>query len=268
MGRRQGIIARSSKSVKIPKIRRFTYSVKKSIFTENPPAETPREINGYLQLPFSMTISGCSGSGKSHFVKMLLLNQKAITGSVWSKIFYISRFELLDLKRDLKHLPIEFLHENIPSIEYLKKKSNPHAQCLVIADDLMTQASNSLDIKSLFSEGRHIKFSVVYCTQNLFQGGKHARTIRLNSNYFVLFRQIHDRLQIVRFFVSMRPKNWEFLLNAYDDATTRQFGYFFMDLRPVISSEILRLRSEITPNSQILYIDPSDPNVSREKTII
>ena len=230
------------------------------ILGENAPASVP--INGHLTIPFSLTVSGCSGSGKSRFVKNLLLNQRALTGSVWGKIFYVSKFELPDLKRDLAHLPIEFLHDVIPTIEYLKKKSAGRGQSLVVADDLMVQAASSVDIKSLFCEGRHINFSVIYCTQNLFQGGKHARNIRLNSNFMVLFRQIHDRLQIVRFFASMRPKNWEFLLNSYDDSTAPQFGYFFMDLRPVVSSEMLRFRAEIEPESQILYVDPKDSSPS------
>ena len=212
------------------------------------------DIDGFLALPFSLTLSGCSGSGKSYFVRQLLLRQKEICGAAWAKIFYISRFELGGLQRELSHLPIEYIHAEIPSLDDLKKRS-ASGQNLVILDDLMSQSANSADVKSLFAEGRHINFSVIYCTQNLFQSGKFARTIRLNTNYMVLFRQIHDRLQIIRFFVSMRPKNWHFLQRVYDDCTSAKFGYMFMDFRPQVSSEKLRLRARITENSQILYIE-------------
>lgn len=215
----------------------------------------PNEINGYLTIPFSLICSGCSGAGKSHFVKNLLLNQRAITGGTWKKIFYISRFELTDLERDLKHLPVEFIHGVIPTVDELQDKSDAKHQNLVILDDLMTQAANSADVKNLFAEGRHIKFSVIYCTQNLFQRGLFSREIRLNSNYLVLFKQIHDRLQLIRFFVSVRPGFWRFMLNCYDDAIGGHFGYFLMDFRPHSSSDILRLRTDIRKNSQILYIE-------------
>ena len=217
------------------------------------PPDVNEEINGFLSLPFSLTLSGCSGSGKSFFVRKLLLNQRDITGSEWKKIFYISRFEFRP--SELMHLPIEYIHGVIPSLEELKKKSAKNEQNLVILDDLMSQSANSSDVKSLFSEGRHINFSVIYCTQNLFQGGKFARTIRLNTNFMLLFKQIHDRLQIMRFFVSMRPKEWKFLMDFYDDATNEPFGYLLLDFRPQITSEILRMRTCIEKNSQILYIE-------------
>ena len=213
------------------------------------------EINGFLTLPFSLTLSGCSGSGKSFFVRKLLMNQKEIIGSEWKKIFYISRFELKDLQRELKHLPIVFINEIIPSLDELKQKSAKNEQNLVVLDDLMSQSADSGDVKSLFSEGRHINFSVIYCTQNLFQGGRFARTIRLNTNYLVLFKQIHDRMQIERFFVSMKPKKWQFLIDCYDDATSNQFGYFLLDFRPHVSHEFLRMRASLDINTQILYVE-------------
>ena len=97
------------------------------------------EINGFLTLPFSLTLSGCSGSGKSFFVRKLLLHQKDITGSEWKKIFYISRFEQKDLMLELKHLPIVFINEIIPSLNELKQKSAKNEQNLVVLDDLMSQ---------------------------------------------------------------------------------------------------------------------------------
>ena len=155
----------------------------------------------------------------------------------------------------MKHLPIEYIHGVIPSLDELKKKPVKNEQNLVILDDLMSQSANSSDVKSLFSEGRHINFSVIYCTQNLFQGGKFARTIHLNSNFLLLFRQIHDRLQIMRFFVSMRPKKWQLLMDFYDDATSEPWGYLLLDFRSQISGEILRVRTRVEKNSQILYIE-------------
>ena len=104
--------------------------------------------SGLLKIPFSMSVSGCLGCGKSYFVKNLLLNQHKFVEGQWDKIFYISRYQLPNLERDLtsKLKNIEFIQGEIPTLEQLQPRYNPGDQILLVVDDLMEAAANSRDV--------------------------------------------------------------------------------------------------------------------------
>ena len=206
-----------------------------------------------LQIPFSMSLNGTSGCGKSFFIKTLLLNQGALLTQKWHKIFYVSRYKLAGLERDLAHLPIEFLQGEIPSLLQLRARQVPGQQTCLVVDDMIESAAKNCDIKSLFTEGRHIGYSIILSSQNLFQAGKYARPIRLNSTYVVLFKAAHDKRQIACFFQGMEPvnKKWKRLLEIYEDAVSaKPYGYLFIDYR---SAEKLRYRADIKTLSHVIY---------------
>ena len=89
-------------------------------------------------------------------------------------------------------------------------------------------------------------------SQNLFQQGSYLRAIRLNSLYMVIFDNVHDRQQIMRFFMSMKPGKWRALMQIYDDAVSVPHSYLFIDLR----IPELRFRTKIEPDFQIIYTLP------------
>ena len=64
---------------------------------------------------------------------------------------------------------------------------------LIVVDDLMHEVMRNKDIELLFTqETDHKCVSVILITQNLFPGGKHARTIALNTWYMVLLKNLRD----------------------------------------------------------------------------
>ncbi len=68
---------------------------------------------------------------------------------------------------------------------------------LVIIDDFMLEASSNKEVEKLFTVYVHHKnVSVIYILQNLFVQGKSSRTISLNTNYLVIFRNSRDASQI------------------------------------------------------------------------
>ena len=130
-----------------------------------------------------------------------------------------------------------------------------HENSLVILDDLMSQCSNNQRMSDLFTRGSHHRgISILYLTQNLFPPGKLSRTISLNSHYTVVFRNPRDSLGISTLARQMYPKDGDFLLEAFNDATRRPYGYILLDLHQ-LTPETLRLRTNIFPNErQIVYI--------------
>jgi hypothetical protein len=218
------------------------------------PATTaqPTELDPRLTLPLSLTLAGSSASGKTELAKYILLNQEKILRQTWTRIYWVCRYAQSDLEAELSsQLPITFLEAGvIPQLEDLA--ASPGERILVTVDDLMDSATSSDQINRLFTAGRHLGMSVFFMTQNLFCAGRYARNIRLNTNYLILFRSLHDRQQISTYFRQMSPANWRHVFQAYEDATAANFAYFMIDFR-VTTSQMLRFRTQIHCDSQTLY---------------
>ena len=69
---------------------------------------------------------------------------------------------------------------------------------LIVFADRTIHASKDKRIVKLFTRGSHHRnLSVIYIVRNLFHQGKGRRSISLNSNYLVLFKNPRDKLQIL-----------------------------------------------------------------------
>ena len=108
----------------------------------------------------------------------------------------------------------------------------------------MVEASESKQVQALFTRGRHLNMSVIFLTQNLFHQGTHSRSMSLNTDYMVLFKNVRDKLQIKCLARQMYPSDTKFFLWAYQEAIKDAYGYLFLDLRPD-ADESLRIRSNI-----------------------
>ena len=100
---------------------------------------------------------------------------------------------------------MDFIHNVLSSMDELKKKKGSAPHLLLVVDDMMEVATKSDVVGGLFTNGRHMNVSVLYLTQNLFKSGSQARDIRLNTNYLILFRNLHDSKQISFFAQQMYP---------------------------------------------------------------
>ena len=84
---------------------------------------------------------------------------------------------------------IEFI-KGIPDIEKVQDS-------IIVMDDLMLEVIENKDILKLFTIGSHHKnISVIFLTQNVFEKGKYARSISLNSHYLILIQNRSDKSQI------------------------------------------------------------------------
>ena len=122
----------------------------------------------------------------------------------------------------------------------------------VLLDDYMSEASNSVQVQSLFTRGRHLGLSVIYLAQNLFHRGKYSRDLSLNMDYIVLFKNVRDSSQIGHLARQMFPQNSKFLIWAFQDATQEPYGHLFLDLKPN-GLESLRVRGNILSDYQTVY---------------
>ena len=158
------------------------------------------------------------------------------------------------------------LYETIDGVEFVDglldvDKLDKKICNLIIIDDLMDEKNEGLT--NLFTKGSHHRnTSVLYITQNIFEQHRDSRTISLNSQYMVAFKNPRDPSQIKHLAGQMFPANSSYMLDAFLKATTKEYGYLFIDLTQT-TPDNYRLRTSVFGRpgcplkSEIVYLhDP------------
>lgn len=193
--------------------------------------------------PFTCVISGPTGCGKTQFVYKLLKHADSVisprpTKIIWCYGAYQNTF------KDIKG--VEFI-EGLPELSIFDGKE----PTLLVLDDLLSETDER--VTKIFTKiSHHANVSVLYLTQNLFHGNKQNRTITLNAHYMVLFKNPRDASQITNLAKQMYPGRTKFLVEAFNDATTKPFSYFLIDLK-ADTEENQRLRANVFPK-EINYV--------------
>ena len=116
----------------------------------------------------------------------------------------------------------------------------------------MSDFRNDDKLTSLFTkESHHWNLSVVHIVQNLYFEG--LRSARINSQYLVLMKNPSDQSQVATLARQLSPKR-QFLIEAYQDATSQPHGYLYIDLHQG-TDDLLRFRTNIFPGEQaVVYV--------------
>ena len=215
------------------------------------------EMGSPFVSPATIAVCGPTGTGKTFWVKRLIHNMKELFTTNESQpqqiLFCYSIYQPLYKAMADERADIVF-YQGIPSLEmiYGMAKEKP---LLVVLDDLVHKVVENPDMLMLFVQGsHHMSISVVFMTQNLYQGGKHARTIALNVKYIILFANPRDAQQIKYFGRQIFPHGSEFLLQSYEDAVTQgAYGYLLIDLQPGTSPD-MRLKTRIFPDDDVMIL--------------
>ena len=195
-----------------------------------------------LQHPFSMILAGGRRTGKTQFTKKLLLQKDWIINVPIERIIWFHSTAQPDVFVELKHtVNIDFV-EGLPKTNMDTFLMDKPGSKLLVFDDMMEEASERVDIKHLFTRGRHQDTSVMFLTQNLYHQSKHSREMSLNTDYMVLFKNPRDSMIITT--LGKQMGNVKFLKDAYEQATAKPFSYLFVDLRSD-TPEDLRYRSDV-----------------------
>ena len=200
--------------------------------------------------PFACLIAGPSQSGKSTLLfEILKNNQILITPSPTRIIYCYARYSDSFEKLKLIKPNITLVH-GLPNIDELSKTDNN----LIILDDLMTSVEKDKSMLNLFTtDSHHANISVFLITQNLFSQGRYSRTISLNCQYLIVLNNPRDRSQIYSLARQMFPTNPNFLIECYEDATLKSYGYLFLDMSQSTDNKY-RVQSNILPkDTRIIY---------------
>lgn len=197
-----------------------------------------------LKHPSTCMISGPTGSGKTFFIKRLI-EEKMLTPMPQHIVYCYGAYQ-----------PLFNTLKNVDFQEGLPNNASTYQDALIIIDDLMTELSNDTRLSKLFTKGsHHKKLSIVFVVQNLFNQGKEMRTIHLNSQYLVLYKNPRDKSQVMHLARQMFPGKTKAFQEIFQDATTPAYGYLFLDLRPE-TDERLRMRTGIFPHDKHYVYEP------------
>lgn len=184
-----------------------------------------------LRHPFAMVVAGIAQSGKTEFVKKILLNPEKIIDEPIDKI-------MISYTENQKAY-LEMLEKN-PDIELrngldfnLEEFDSTKNSVLVIDDQMHNAVKNEM-IQTFFTRGVHHKnISIILLTQNIFPQGKFGRDIRLNCHYIVVMKSPTFASQIIFLGRSIFPSNPSFLPDAYKKATEKPYSYIVIDQHPL-----------------------------------
>ena len=169
--------------------------------------------------PFTMLLAGPTSCGKTTWMKHLLQQAETMIKPPPKKIlWFYKRWQPAYSE----------LQEIIPFIEFMQGigQRDPDGQpTLYIYDDLMKDTTKNVDICEMYTEGsHHCNLSVICLLQNLYHRGKKNRTMNLNTQYIVLFKNPRDQQQVAHLARQMYPKNSHVHLDAFRDATQEPYG--------------------------------------------
>ena len=197
------------------------------------------------QHPFTSIVAGPTGCGKTEFVLSFLQHIDDLVSPAPYNVIY-SYAEWQPAYRQLPSF-VELV-EGLPDIPQYSKDP-----LLIVIDDQMDKANKS--ITSLFTKGSHHRnISVIYVVQNLFDSNKEHRTISLNAQYLVIFKNPRDGSQITHLAKQMYPGQTKYVQEAFALATRDPHGYLVVDLKQS-TPDNMRMRSHIFPMEvQEVYI--------------
>ena len=190
-------------------------------------------FNGCLIHPFNMMISGPTQSGKTEFLKKLLINKENV---IDKSIDYIVWFhgQSNPVHAEMKQLLGNRLKivEGIPDNafdNYIEDGLN----ALFLFDDLSDAASKSSLMSDLIcNKSHHLSISTICIMHNLFCNGKERKTLLRNCHYIVLMKNKLDMSIPYLLSTKLMPKNSKLFLSIFERATAKPFGYLLIDGHP------------------------------------
>ena len=220
-----------------------------------------KSTNMTFKHPFSMVVSGPSGSGKSVWTKKLLLSsliQPSPERIIWCYRQWQPHYDNIR-----KRIPRTEFVNGIPDHLNNQHYINVGKRNVLVFDDLMTEAKCGQRIADLLTKGcHHRNISVVYLTQNLFPQGKACKDIILNTQYMMLFNNPIDRQRVATFARRIYPSTSTTFMKQFEQATSYPYGHLVIDLK-LDTPEKDRLHTEIFDTVKTI-----DEKMAVEKGII
>lgn len=209
---------------------------------------TPNEsVTMKFKTPTSFAVIGGTMSGKTHWVWNLLKGASESFEVPPCKIVYCY-LEDQPVVNDMQATLPEFTtYRGLPTREEIREWALDSTHTVMILDDMIHLVTKSPDALHLFQTiVSHANITAFLLSQNLYPPGVYAKSILLNCQHVVLFKNVRDNRQIVTFGSQVFTGRSKFWMDAYARAVRRPYGYILVDLTNHCPED-RRLRTNILP---------------------
>ena len=190
-----------------------------------------------FKLPFGMILAGPSSSGKSTFLLKFIAGSSELIDPSPKSILYCFG-EMNNIVPLLQKSGVG-VFAGVPPEELIKKYPKP---LLLILDDLLLSINEKYLSELFTKKSHHQNFSIIFVTQNLFD--PKIKVARQNSQYIIIMRSPNSMLSVRNIGVQLFPRQLDYFLDAYRQATKHPYGYLVIDMH-ASSDPTLRLRTNI-----------------------
>ena len=200
-----------------------------------------------FKTPTSFAVVGGTMSGKTHLVWNLLKNGDEMFDIPPSKIVYCY-LEDQPVVDELQRTLSDFTtYRGLPTRGELREWCEESPHTVVVLDDMIHLVTKSPDALHLFQTMvSHSNLTAFLLSQNLYPPGVYAKSILLNCQHVVLFKNVRDNRQIITFGSQVFTGRSKFWMDAYAKAVSRPYGYILVDLTPHCPED-RRLRTNLLP---------------------
>ena len=172
-----------------------------------------------FQHPCNIMIAGPTGCGKTYFLHRVLFHKLIDPIPTRIVLFYQEDQPMYAQWREW-YPQLKMIHGWQENMDEMFKSSETN---LLILDYQMGAAGKSEELKTLFTMvSHHRNLTVIYLVQNIFDQGKSMRTVSLNAQYFVLFRNPRDFEQLHRLGSQMFEDKKQIISKVMNQITTSQ----------------------------------------------
>ena len=130
-------------------------------------------------------------------------------------------------------LPDFTTYRGLPTRGELRDWCEESPQTVVVLDDMIHLDTKSPDALHLFQTMvSHSNLTAFLLSQDLYPPGVYAKSILLNCQHVILFKNVRDNRQIITFGSQVFTGRFKFWMDAYAKAVRRPYGYILVDLTP------------------------------------
>ena len=179
-----------------------------------------------LKENFKIFLSGPSGCGKTTFIMNLVSRLQEFTKYPPSQIIYFYTEWQERFREMTQSYGITFMEDGDNLMENVRELSG---SAFIIFDD-MINSKNLKTVAQLYTvHGRHMNLSLAFISQRLFHNNEYFRQISQNSDYFCVFKNPRNSMEIRNLAMQITPKSLE-LLDIFNYATKKPYSYLFINL--------------------------------------
>jgi hypothetical protein len=208
--------------------------------------------------PCLILCSGPTGIGKSETVlKIIQRHRELITPTITRLVFVYSEEQPNLFGRIRRSFPVvEFVYgiEKLQELEF-----DNSVNTLLIVDDLYFEATSSKYFLDLAIKGLHHKsITLILIGHNLFQQNKYARTLTLQTKYFILFKNPRDINQIKYLGRQILPTGSSHLLEKISQDAFTNYGPYnslIISIHPLQDAHLCFLTNLFPPAQSVNWID-------------